>query len=270
MINLHERDEARHFVHRRIVSAATGFLSGGPMGAVGGFLGPEAQKQNALQSKFRAAAPSSVNLNLTPARRRAITKAMTAASARGAVGEAAAFLRELGSQGPLSTMAAAATPSRFSVPAIPGGVCIPPFRLDPITGKCKLFVGKVPGPDPTPQPNGVMTGEHPFHHPPGHHHPVVPEVFTDGSTRDGVRRRCPRKYVLGEDNMCYFGLARNSKWRKWSPGRRPLFTGGQLNAIKITSGLREKAETIFKDTNPELKAVSRSYRSNWRKPLKGK
>jgi len=266
MINFQQRDEARHRVHRRLLRAATGFLTGGPTGAVGGFLSPSARKQPAIASKFRATPVSSVSLSLTPARRRAITRAMTAATARGAVGEAAAFLRELGSQGPLG-----AGVSIPQIPQIPIVGCIPPFRLDPITGKCKLFIGDVPGPDPKPPGTDVVLhGGDPFHHPPGHHHPVVPEVFTDGSTRDGVRRRCPRKYVLGEDNMCYFGLARNSKWRKWSPGRRPLFTGGQLNAIKITAGLRDKAETIFKDTNPEMKAVSRSYRSNWRKPLKSK
>jgi len=97
---------------------------------------------------------------------------------------------------------------------------------------------------------------------------VSPEVFTDSSTRSGVRMRCPARYKLGIDNMCYFNLPRNSKWRKWRPGRRPLFTGGDLNAIARTEKLSDSAEEIFKATNPSKKAVARNYRANWRKPLK--
>jgi len=82
------------------------------------------------------------------------------------------------------------------------------------------------------------------------------------------RMRCPKRYVLGIDNLCYFNLPRNSKWRKWRPGRKPMFTAGDLNAIKRVDKLRERSEEIFEQTNPAKKAVARGYRSNWRKPLK--
>ncbi|MEE8538012.1 MAG: hypothetical protein V3S71_08380 [Acidobacteriota bacterium] len=85
----------------------------------------------------------------------------------------------------------------------------------------------------------------------------------------GVTRLvCDRGYVLGTDNLCYWNLPRNSKLRKWRPGRRPMFTGGDLNAIARAGRLSDKAEEIFKTTNPAKKAVARSYRANWRKPLK--
>jgi hypothetical protein len=47
-----------------------------------------------------------------------------------------------------------------------------------------------------------------------------------------------------------------------------MFTGGQLNAIKTAGDLAEKAEDIFRDTNPAKKSVAKNYRANWRKPLK--
>lgn len=152
------------------------------------------------------------------------------------------------------------TPARLEV----AGQCVPPWRRAP-DGTCKIFVGDQPGPNGAGTP--VATGD-PFHHPPAHHHPVSPEVFNDASTRDGLRRRCPARYKLAIDNMCYFNLPRNSKFRKWRPGRKPLFTGGDLNAIKTAANLADSAEEIFKDTNPAKKAVARNYRANWRKPLK--
>lgn len=154
--------------------------------------------------------------------------------------------------------------------------CTWPMRWDTVTCRCKVFLGDVSGPDPDPRPRPNGATPHPAMVPAGGAAavggapvpPVEPFTFTDTSTRDGVRRRCPRRYKLGIDNLCYFNLPRNSKFRKWRPGRKPLFTGGDLNAIKTAQGLREDAEQIFKDTNPAKKAVARNYRANWRKPLK--
>lgn len=44
---------------------------------------------------------------------------------------------------------------------------------------------------------------------------------------------CPPGMVLGEDNLCYpkAVLRRDSRFRKWRPGRRPIGTGGDLNTI---------------------------------------
>jgi len=43
--------------------------------------------------------------------------------------------------------------------------------------------------------------------------------------------RCPRGAVLGNDGYCYNKSQLNRKDRKWVPGRKPLLTGGDLNAI---------------------------------------
>lgn len=142
-------------------------------------------------------------------------------------------------------------------PSSPGApFCFPPLRLDPLSGKCKLFVGSVEGPDPGRDAGRMVTNGHPGR----------PVEYPGAISVQ--RLRCRKGFVLNTDNLCEWGLARNSRARKWRPGRKPLFTGGDLNAIKKAESLSEKAENIFKVTNPDKKAVSRSYRSNWRKPLK--
>jgi len=135
-------------------------------------------------------------------------------------------------------------------------VCFPPLRLDPLSGECKLFFGSQEGPDP-----GRAVGQ-----PMQNGSPGRPVEYPGAMAV--TRLRCRKGFVLNTDNLCEWGLARNSRARKWRPGRKPLFTGGDLNAIKKAESLGEKAENIFKITNPDKKAVSRSYRSSWRKPLK--
>lgn len=45
---------------------------------------------------------------------------------------------------------------------------------------------------------------------------------------------CPTGMVLGRDELCYPRqvLRRDSRFRKWSPGVRPILTGGQRNSIR--------------------------------------
>jgi len=130
--------------------------------------------------------------------------------------------------------------------------CRWPQRMDPRTGQCRTFLGEMTGPD---QPIFQQTV--------AHGRPVVAP-----GQRGITRLMCPRGYVLNTNDMCEWGLARNAKARKWRPGRKPMFTGGDLNAISRSAQLADSAEEIFKKTNPAKKAVSRSYRSSWRKPLK--
>jgi hypothetical protein len=54
---------------------------------------------------------------------------------------------------------------------------------------------------------------------------VNPAIFQE------TVHRCPRGMVLGIDNLCYHKKALTKATRKWNPGRRPLLTGGELNAI---------------------------------------
>lgn len=62
-------------------------------------------------------------------------------------------------------------------------------------------------------------------------------------------RKCPRRYVLGEDNLCYpkAVLPRRSKYRKWRQARKPLFTAGDLKAIRKAERLKKKGKEIAKD-----------------------
>lgn len=59
---------------------------------------------------------------------------------------------------------------------------------------------------------------------------------------EGVRLHCPSGYKLGKDNVCYECLKR--KERKWDPGTRPLFTGGDVNAIARVRRLNKKRQRI--------------------------
>lgn len=56
---------------------------------------------------------------------------------------------------------------------------------------------------------------------------------------------CPRGMVLGIDELCYDHL-RNSD-RKWPKGRRPLLTGGDLNAISRAKRVASRLEKKVKD-----------------------
>lgn len=172
---------APSFVHSRLARAAAGFLTGGPAGAVGGFVGGggRARKAEIAQSRY------------TPARRDI------------------------------------AQPFSVGIPT-PGGFCVPPARIDPRTGKCKLFVGQYEGPDVIPAPTGTemvvfqdaVTGAF-----------GMPAIRPVNELRNHLT--CPKAMVLGEDNLCYprAVLRRDSRFRKWKPGTRPVLTGGEVKAI---------------------------------------
>lgn len=55
--------------------------------------------------------------------------------------------------------------------------------------------------------------------------------------------RCPRGSVLGNDGLCYNSRDLRRADRKWVPGRKPLLTGGDLNAIARASRAANKMKT---------------------------
>ena len=103
------------------------------------------------------------------------------------------------------------------------GPCVLPWRIDPLTGQCKLFAGTVAGPDP----NG--RAQHPGMALSIPHTDTVP-------VREMIERRtCTRGSVLGLDGWCHpKGTIRNRD-RMWPKPRRALLTPGDLNAINIAS-----------------------------------
>lgn len=58
--------------------------------------------------------------------------------------------------------------------------------------------------------------------------------------------RCPRGAVLGNDGLCYNKRDLRRSDRMWVPGRKPLLTGGDLNAISKASRAAAKMKTQSK------------------------
>lgn len=70
-----------------------------------------------------------------------------------------------------------------------------------------------------------------------------------------IRRRCPRGMVLGMDNLCYNKRDLRKDERKWNPGRKPLLTGGDLNAISTALSAAKKLDRQKK----RLKQAARAF-----------
>jgi len=259
--------DVRGFVHKRFIRAGRSFITSGldPRAAATAFLGTNGVSTRSRRSGGKAVARA---LKFSPGTGAStFAGRVTALRAMGLLspnqgGTPGATVRLM--DGSVVPIAAAEASGRSFSPTI-GGVCIPPFRRDPISGECKIFVGSVPGPDPGPTDevlvNGCPAPGSPDGAPPG-------RAVREPAMMSSIRLKCPPGYVLGRDELCYFGLPRNSKWRKWRPGRKPKFTAGDLNAIRKADSLSDEAENLFKMTNPAKKAVARNYRANWRKPLK--
>lgn len=70
-----------------------------------------------------------------------------------------------------------------------------------------------------------------------------------------VKLRCPRGMVLGMDNLCYNKRNLRADERKWKPGRRPLLTGGEMNAITVAARAAGKLERSKK----RIRKVARTF-----------
>lgn len=132
-------------------------------------------------------------------------------------------------------------PQRFAKPTLGLAAhgrqdCRWPQRPDPITGRCRTFVGQQPGREPggVGGGNAVVGG---FNMP-----AMTPDVVgnisrTDGTT--GPILRCPTGTVLATDNLCYAkgtkGLAAH---RKWKPGTKPFLGGGDVKCLRRANTLR--------------------------------
>ena len=106
--------------------------------------------------------------------------------------------------------------------------CAPPNRL--INGFCQKPKGGVRGRIEQFLPGGKTGFEPVFEAVSGAFGmpAMVPAVVASS------RRVCPKAMVLGEDGLCYPKaiLRRNSRFREWKPGARPILTGGQRNMIR--------------------------------------
>jgi len=203
--------DVRGFVHKKLFGAAKGFLTGGPTGAIGGFLSqtsPDPRRNRKAQKAFLRANPLADPAR-APDNRDWRWQGRPSEGGQGWVLAAG----ERGSTGTMPVSNLAGTSN-----------CIWPTRPDPATGKCSLFLGDRPGPD------GPGTDIVPFGD-------AVQGAFGMPAMRPNMRQSvtmsCPSGMVLGRDDLCYpkAVLRRDSKFRKWRPGRRPVLTGGELAAI---------------------------------------
>lgn len=69
-------------------------------------------------------------------------------------------------------------------------------------------------------------------------------------------RKCPKGMVLGDDGVCYKGLARTR--RMWDPGMKPLMTGGDRAAIRRAERAANKLKRAKKKLRKASKALDKA------------
>jgi len=71
---------------------------------------------------------------------------------------------------------------------------------------------------------------------------VIPRQVGSITRNDGVVSpilRCPARYVLAIDNICYVkGQKGLAAFRKWRPGTKPFLTGGDVKCLRRANTLR--------------------------------
>jgi len=115
--------------------------------------------------------------------------------------------------------------SRAAVPqalAVPSGPCPGIFQVKGPGGTCIDLTALPPGGDPALTPRADSFGEAVLGR---YGSALAPAVTTQ------LRMMCPRGTVLGNDDLCYNRRDLKKSERKWIPERKPLLTGGDLNAI---------------------------------------
>lgn len=71
-------------------------------------------------------------------------------------------------------------------------------------------------------------------------------------------RRCPPKYALGDDGICYRNLGRNSPKRAWPMGMKPLLTPGDRAAIKKAKSAATKLARSKKSLRQASRALEKA------------
>jgi len=227
-----------NFIHKRVIRAATSFVTGGGVtGAIRSFASGGGGGGGRSFARGDPRHPGGWPANAT--------NQMLRGSVRGGGGAAAGARAELALRGVQSPLALKPIGATFTLPSAPTlSLAMPSpstarssaMQHDPCPGRFNFELPNGSCFDPTKLPIG---GAPPFT--PGAE--MVPAgdfgeavqgrfgVALQPAQINSVRLMCPRGSVLGSDNLCYNrgNLAR--KDRKWIPGRKPLLTGGDLNAI---------------------------------------
>lgn len=106
---------------------------------------------------------------------------------------------------------------------------IPGQRRDQF-GRCSWFFGERRGPNGDAPTGDAVMGMH------------GPGVEPGIQTID--RAVCGRKMVLGDDGLCYHKTQISNKERMWPKGRKPLLTGGDLNAVSTASRVGRRMDDM--------------------------
>lgn len=188
------------FVHKRIIGGIKGALTGGVTGALGGFLGPTDQGGGGARRPSKA------------------ERAILLTQRRFATAPANAQINQVSGL-PFTNLAG----QILCNPGfeLRGGQCVPIVQI----GGGGSNVPMLP-----PTTNITTPAEGAFQ--------AVSGAFgmpAIAPRHEFVGRfNCPKGMVLGEDELCYPKqvLRRDSRFRKWKPGVRPLLTGGQRNNLR--------------------------------------
>jgi len=240
-------NDERNFVHKRLIGAVTGgigsLVSGGNpfIGAGRGFIRGGRKSNGARVSQgqpgraFVQPAPDRVPVR-RPAPRTQVARPSGFSAAEKEAGRALKF----------------SDPQQLSKAGfLGGGGCVFPFRIDPRTGQCRLFLGTQSGRDDDPLPQrqlgpGAAAGT-----------PVVSgDVGEAVMGRFGAamvpgnmvidRAVCLPGMQLGNDGLCYNKGAITNKQRQWPKGRKPLLSGGEMRAISIAARAGSRLEGATK------------------------
>jgi len=68
--------------------------------------------------------------------------------------------------------------------------------------------------------------------------------------------RCPKRYALGLDNVCYPKPMLPRQFRKWVPERKPLLTGGEVRVLTRAKSLAKRVRKLSGKYAPKAKSCS--------------
>jgi len=206
--------DRRGFVHKRLLRVAGGVISNLPV----------------VGAPFRVArqAVSLISGGRAPARAVVPRSQVARTTLASAQGKEAGRQAKFGNGGGRTILDRA----RNFIQGDAGDGCVAPFRRDPGTGKCKIFVGERAGPNGGAPVGDAVMGRYGA--------ALQPGIMTVD------RAVCLPGMQLGDDGLCYNKGQISNKQRMWPRGRRPLLTGGQMRAITIAAGAAKQVEKSTK------------------------
>jgi len=221
-MTLDRPNDQRNFVHKRLFRAAKGFVTSGfnPLAAVSGFLGPGGGRvsqsgRDASMARF----PQVPTRDLVPIRetaRRPESRTLTARPTEFSAAEKE-FGRKAKFEGgtPILSAAGQRTPCDFPMVRDSAGRCRTPTSGE--LGGEQFGVG------------AAVMGRY--------------GAALEPGSKIIDRAVCLPGMQLGNDGLCYNKRQISNKQRMWPKGRKPLLTGGEMNAISTAARAGRRLES---------------------------